>query len=405
MDGERGAGFDRRRFVVSALGGLAGLTIGGHGRCGWAGDAASAAAEAPEIAALGRLPTLFAGIRAPLAARAELAPRLAELERVCGHRVVGPLTHIYRFDTPVEGFDSELGFPVSEPVTAGRVTTHTLRQMHFYRQRHVGPIETVGETAGQLYEHMRRTGLSPELELVEVFPEHRATAPFGPVVDVMAAFLAWPEVYRAQLERVLGAATAAAVWRGGEELTPATLVDPRAAWVGTSIERLRKVASVDQQYDVLSRVALERPPEDVRPYREIYLRTGDVNEVLRALQDKLEGSPTGGFVDPPHFDGRTLHCSKVPRDGTAYAAATTAGDRRRAYCFCNLVRCAAAPRIDPVFCYRAAGWARQLWEPVLGRELRRCTITHSILNGDPFCAWDFHLEATETEAGAPPADV
>ena len=44
-----------------------------------------------------------------------------------------------------------------------------------------------------------------------------------------------------------------------------------------------------------------------------------------------------------------------------------------------------------MFCYRAAGWARQLYEPVLGVELERCTITHSILAGDPFCAWDYEI--------------
>lgn len=387
---------DRRRFAGLTLAGLAGLAAAGPSALARGGVPPTDAADTDDehLAAVVRPPTLFAGIRAPLAERAELGPRVVELDRLCAGRIVGPLTHIYRFDTPVEGFDSELGYPVSEAVDRGRVVTHELREQHFHRRRHRGPIETVGETAGTLYEGLRRAGLSPELELVEVFPEHRPAAPFGPVVDVMASYLAWPEVYRAQLDRVLGSAAAAAVWHGGEALTPFTPVDPRAAWVGASIERLRRVATTDQQYDVLSRVALVRPPEDVRPYREIYLRTGDVTAVLRALDDHLKGTRTGGFVDPPHCDGRVLHCSKVPRDGAAYAAATNQGERRRAFCFCNLVRCAAAPRIDPVFCYRAAGWSRQLWESVLGRRLDRCTVTHSILQGDRFCAWDFQLEPT-----------
>jgi len=52
---------------------------------------------------------------------------------------------------------------------------------------------------------------------------------------------------------------------------------------------------------------------------------------------------------------------------------------------------ATNPRIDPIFCYRAAGWDRQFWELILGRQLGKCRITHSILKGDGFCAWDFDL--------------
>jgi hypothetical protein len=48
----------------------------------------------------------------------------------CAGVIAGPLTHIFRFDTPVEGYDSEICFPVSEPVTTAEVATHTLREMH-----------------------------------------------------------------------------------------------------------------------------------------------------------------------------------------------------------------------------------------------------------------------------------
>jgi len=39
----------------------------------------------------------------------------------------------------------------------------------------------------------------------------------------------------------------------------------------------------------------------------------------------------------------------------------------------------------------AGPWARQFWEPILSVEFKKCTITHSILKGDKFCAWDYHL--------------
>ena len=186
--------WSRRRFVLTGLNGLALSSVPA-----WMWTARAGAEESTEpVRAVVREPTLFAGIRKPLTDREQLAPRIAALERACAGEICGPLTHIYRFDTPVEGFDSEIGFPVTGEVTSDEIITHRLRRMHFYSKRHRGPMATVRETAGQLYTHMNTTGLSPELELVEVFHDH----PKREHVQVMASFLAWPEVYREQLERV-----------------------------------------------------------------------------------------------------------------------------------------------------------------------------------------------------------
>ncbi|MCK4571118.1 hypothetical protein KAT84_04115, partial [Candidatus Bipolaricaulota bacterium] len=105
----------------------------------------------------------------------------------------------------------------------------------------------------------------------------------------------------------------------------------------------------------------------------------------------LETTPTGGWIDPPYCDDKVLHLSKVAYKREAYDKAEMPEDLRRAYCFCSLIREAKDPNVDSIFCYRAAGWAKQFWEPILGIEFTRCDITHSILRGDRFCAWDYHL--------------
>lgn len=388
----RGAQLDRRTFVDMGLKGLALASVLPCFALSPCRARATDAAEKVEVEALVRPPTLFAGIRKPIKRREELEPRIELLSKVCGKRIAGPLTHIFRFDTPVDGYDSEIGFPVFDAVDAGEIRTHTLRRMHFYSALHEGPDETLGETRQELYAYMSVTGLSPELELVEVFQHRDAAQPRNSKTQIMASYLAWPEVYKDQLIRVLGSDTAATVWKGGETITPHTPVDPRAKWVGTSIERLKKHADLDQQFDILSRVALVRPQEDDGKYKKIYEQSGDIMTVLEAQEAYLEQQSNKRYPDPPRFDGKILHLSKVPYNSDAYAAAKTHTEKRKAYCFCNLVREARDPQIDPVFCYRAAGWARQFLEPILGIEFKRCVITHSILKGDDFCAWDYQLE-------------
>jgi hypothetical protein len=242
---------------------------------------------------------------------------------------------------------------------------------------------------------MNKVGLAPELELVEIYHQLDPENLDETIVEIQASFLAWPEAYREQLLRVLGSKLTDEIWAGGEEITPFTLVDDRVEWVSRSIERLKDQTNRDQQFDILSRVALVRPLEDINKHKKIYDETGDANLILKSQHQELQSGPTGGFIDPPELTDRTLHLSKVAYNRKAYDEASTQEEMRKAYCFCPLIREAKDPKVDPIFCYRAAGWARQFWEPILGVEFKTCTITHSILKGDRYCAWDYILENAE----------
>ena len=387
---------DRRSFLTTTINGFACVSIPLFFDFSPSWVFGENSAQGEGIQSTIREEMLFAGIRKPIQTREELEPRIQRLRVVCGDRITGPLTHIFRFDTPVEGYDSEIGFPVRDPVDVGDIETHTLRSMHFFSNMHEGSVETLPETRNQLYRFMNQVGLSGELELVEVFHRYDTDEPGNQKIESMASYLPWPEVYREELVRVLGEETATVVWEGGEDITPYTLVDERCQWVEASIDRLKQHSDLEQQFDVLSRVALVRPPEDIEKHKRIYEETQDIDAVFEAQHAKfLEVGRIRGRFDPPRFDGKTLHVSKVPYDEAAYLKATTPEEIRKAYCFCALVREAEDPKIDPIFCYRAAGWARQFWEPILGVEFKRCEITHSILKGDRFCAWDYHLGAVE----------
>jgi len=305
------------------------------------------------------------------------------------------MVHIFRFDTPVDGFDSEIGFPVSSELNTGRVHSNTLRKMHFFSLIHRGPVETLRNSTLKIIEHLKKTGLSQELELMEIYHNYDPENPDENVIETRVSFLAWPEVYKEQLLRVLGPELTTKIWSGGENITPFTFVDDRAEWVAESLRRLKLHTNQEQQFDILSRVALVRPMEDVSKFKKIYDESRDINKVLEAQNAGLEASPTGGFIDPWWFDDDVLHLSKVAYNRKAYDEAKTHEEVRKAYCFCTLIREAENPIVDPIFCYRAAGWARQFWEPILGIEITKCKITHSILKGDKFCAWDYIVNAEE----------
>ncbi|MGD8822151.1 MAG: hypothetical protein PVG63_03545 [Anaerolineales bacterium] len=340
--------------------------------------------------------SLFAGWREPAASRDELPARMAAVKTACEGKAIGPLTHIIRFDTPVDGFDSEIGFAVEQAIDSDPIRSHRLRPLHFFSARHKGPVATLRETTAELYKYMNLVGLSAELELVELYHHYDPEDESNNDIEVRASFLAWPEVYHDQLNRVLGQELAEEIWAGGERITPFTRVDERAAWVAGSLRRLKERTDQDQQFDILSRVALVRPVEDVNHYKALFDELGrDVKKLIDLQESNLAAdTPSRRFIDPPSYDGKVFHMSKVPYHFEEYLQAKTVTERRKAFCFCTLVREAQDPQIDPIFCYRAAGWARQFWEPILGVEFTRCTITHSILKGDPFCAWDYEMPSS-----------
>jgi len=345
-----------------------------------------------EVSHVVRKEMLFAGIRAPIKSREELPARIEEVRDVCKNVAIGPLTHIFRFDTPVDGFDSEIGFPVSELVNQGAIKTHTLRKLDFFAATHHGPVSTLRETSSLVYRHMNQVGLAPELELVEIYHDFDPRNEEANQIEVRGAFLAWPEIYKQHLTRVLGNELTDVIWADGDTLTPFTLVDERATWVAQSLKRLKQHSTQDQQFEILSSVALVRPAEDTAKFQAIYEESGcSIQAVLDAQNKDLETTPTGGWIDPPYCDNKVLHLSKVAYKREDYDKAETPDEFRKAYCFCSLVREAKDPKVDPIFCYRAAGWAKQFWEPILGIKFTRCDITHSILKGDRFCAWDYHL--------------
>lgn len=338
-----------------------------------------------------RQPTLFAGVRKTIRSRDELGPLHDLLKEHVEPIAVGPLMLIFRFDTPVDGFDAELGYPVSEEVLTEMVRTHTLREMHFFGAKGSGTVEEIRKAQGAVYQQMNVSGLSPELELVEIYHQFDPDKMENNVFEVHGSFLAWPEIYFKQLTRVLGETEAKRIWEGGEQITPFTPVDERVQWVSQSISRLKEVTTRPQQFDILSRVALVRPTEEIQKHKQSYLQHHNFDRVVEEVVSFLENGPSKGFPEKPQLDGLYLRSSKVPRNRQAYDSATTHLEKRKTYCFCSLVREASDPRIDPIFCYRAAGWDRQFWEEVLDVDFVDCTVTKSILKGDNYCAWTFEL--------------
>ena len=338
----------------------------------------------------------FTGIRKPIKSREEIFPRVKKIREALNIEDNIPFVHLLRFDTPVDGYDSEVGFFLNSEVNQNEIKTSMLRKHYYIVKTHCGPLSKIRETTIDIYKQLNKSGLAAELEIMETYKKIDFNNPESDEneIEIAVSYLAWKEVYYENLIKNLDKKTAEEIWSGGEELTPFTDVNTRAKWVGESLLRLKKYTNNQEQYNILSRVCLKRPIEDTNYYKLYYEETKSLEKTLQKHNEDLEKlrGESGGYVEKPFVNDKVLHLSKVPYSPKAYGNASTETERRKAFCFCTLIREVDNPQIDPIFCFRATGWARQFWEGITGLEFKNCRIIKSILKGDEICSWEYDLE-------------
>ena len=97
-----------------------------------------------------------------------------------------------------------------------------------------------------------------------------------------------------------------------------------------------------------------------------------------------------GWGEKPRREGHIIYSSKNPRDPGGYEKAENLPEKRKAYCYCPLVRDSLDKGMPPFFCYCGSGWYRQQWEGAIGRPVR-IKIVASVLTGDEVCTFAIYL--------------
>jgi effector-binding domain-containing protein len=336
--------------------------------------------------------TLVATVRRELKNRDEVRAALAEVRgAIPAESIAGPGFCIFRFVTSVkEGYDAEVGFPVTRAIDRGGIETRVLPAMEVLSYVHRGPAEDIGTSYRGLYGYASEHGLISDEFCREVYLDRDAGGKAG--IEIQFVIHAWRRLLAANVNQVLGEGARRKVTRGSDDLTPESPASERFRWVKGAIERLEGLATEEQRYDVLSRCAHVFPAGQIDKLRAVYQqtkdRTGDVDQAVDAVIAFMDEDP--GWGEPPRREGNVIYCSKKPRDPRAYEKAESALEKGKAYCFCPLVREHLAEGMPVTFCYCGAGWYRQQWEGAIGKPVR-VEIVRSLLKGDDLCEFAIRL--------------
>jgi len=329
--------------------------------------------------------TLIAFIRKPLLARDELRGRFAELRRVCGDRISGPALIIYHFDTGItEGLDVEAAYPVKYIIEAEEINSRILESVDAITFIHKGPYTEISTAWQELRNFSNSRALPHGLSPREVYREGPfCEDPTDNITELQATVHDWDIRFHSALGDVLGNEAREAILTGHENLAPFSDAETRAKWVINAIKKLDSKATEEEKYQVISRCAHVRPKEEIEQLKAIYDKNHDIDEFLEYFGNSLP------FIEKPYRKGTIIYQSKPPADPEAYKAAKTQHDLIRASCFCPIIK-ASLDKMPRSFCYCGAGWAKQMFETVLGESLK-IEVVSTVIDGDRLCKYAIHI--------------
>jgi effector-binding domain-containing protein len=337
--------------------------------------------------------TLVASIRLNLKERKETRTVLQELaEGIPPKTIAGPAFRITHFITSVrEGADVEVGFPVNQAVETGRIKCRLLPAMEVVSLIHRGPLTGLGESYAKLFgvtsnEH----GLISDELCREVYLD--SNDPEGEEIELQFIVHNWNRLFSDHLAREISEDVQREVMQRSEEFTVDSRVDERFQWVRGAVGRLCDLAKEDQIYEVLSRCSHIFPQGQIEKLGVVYeaaiAKGKRPLEAVDAVIEFMGDDP--GWGERPRREGNVIYSAKKPRDPQGFKDAKTEAERRRAYCFCPLVRSHMEDGMPVSFCYCGAGWYRQQWEGAIGQPVRM-EIVKSLLKGDDVCEFAVYL--------------
>jgi len=331
--------------------------------------------------------TLVATTRRTVKQRAEIQAVLDELAlEIPKEHITGAPFCIFQFITSVQdGYDVEIGFPVTQRVETDNLKSRVLPAMEVLSIVHRDAPEKLGESYGKLCGYAEEHGIISDEFCREVYLDTG--------VEVQFVIHRWNDRLAENLDRVLGEETKQVVMQGSDELGIESSVDDRFRWVKGMVERLDGLAAERPKYDILSSCAHVFPAGQIDKleavYKETKARTQDAMQSVDAVLDFMESDPGWG-AERPLREGHTIYSAKSPRDPKGYENAQDDLERRQACCFCPLVRNHTSQGMPTTFCYCGSGWYRQQWEGTIGRPVT-VKIVKSILKGDDVCQFAIQL--------------
>jgi hypothetical protein len=165
----------------------------------------------------------------------------------------------------------------------------------------------------------------------------------------------WQGKFSRAVEAELGEEIRDQVLQGGESLTQDSSAKEKAAWTCLALDQLAQVTGETTRQEILTECACHYPVEDLQDVKEVFKKSGDVDQAVKMLQEKFEFFLREGLDLEEGLiktilsrgwglagvrEGNTIIATKIPKSGflEQYINEADPLQKRRLYCHCPRVR-------------------------------------------------------------------
>jgi len=199
-----------------------------------------------------------------------------------------------------------------------------------------------------------------------------------------------------------------AVLQGSESLDSARSDEEIIAWTHDAIKRLKLAVDEETFQNIMTGCACLYPHERLKPMRDHYAATGDLEAVHKMLQAQFEVDiKSGKNLDDNDLDfirandwgvagrleGNYIYATKMPTRFREYMDASTQEEKNYNYCHCPRIKAAfqdTDTKLTADYCYCSAGYYKDIWQQILGKTVK-VEVMKSLLSGDDLCLIRIHL--------------
>ncbi|MFW9787580.1 MAG: DUF6144 family protein [Candidatus Thorarchaeota archaeon] len=315
----------------------------------------------------------------------DLPVAFSKLQELVRNLVIGSPIVVHHWGVNDEhGHDMDVCVPIKKQVEERGVMITTLPAKDAMTMIHKGPYSDIGPSYSKISSHTYERGHPIAESSREIYHHLDVNHPEDTIIEIQTILHDWTQRYSAKLESVLGKTIKEEVLAPLNGLDVDSSADIRQKALCRSLDFLENLTDDDQQYEILSHCAHVFPVELIPPMRALLKSTGSVDKVIEAMLAK------GGYYPKIiNREGSIIFTEKSPANPTAFKDAQTDAHRKKAYCFCPLIR-DYLDEVPQIFCICSAGWPKQLWEGIFEKPLK-IEIVQSLTKGDDTCEFAIHI--------------
>ncbi len=288
-----------------------------------------------------------------------------------------------------KGFDMEIGFPVSKKFENDEIQTKTQELREVFSITHKGSIDKKNETYKILLDYTREKNIISDEFSIEIYLD--GNNPKGEELEIQFVVHNWQGLFEHHCNRVLGSEATKGVIP--DQISYDSSAEERLLWAKDAVTGVKNNTSDPfQVYDIISSAAHVFPPSPIIQMKEVYEKNvSETNDPLTAIDAVLDMMrKNNAWGNPPVREGNVIIATKNPANREAYEKATTPAEKRRAACFCPVIRNHLEDDVPKEYCLCSAGWERRQWEGALSKPVR-VDVLKSVLQGDHKCQFAIHV--------------